>query len=177
MVHYTKYVRGSITRTEERELIEVDRLARGLRAHLESQRAQLAEGHIHGARSSVIQDLVAEHLVAERQFVSESTVLSGAAIQAKPRADFFGRLGEGRGIIVEVERGGTTTNNHDLKDVWKTHLAEDAHHLFLIVPEFNFRADGSQRERPYSAVVRRLAPFFGDPRREVDVLSAHIFGY
>jgi hypothetical protein len=33
------------------------------------------------------------------------------------------------------------------------------------------------RERPFPKVVRRMAAFFGDPRREVDVLSVHVFGY
>ena len=77
----------------------------------------------------------------------------------------------------EVERGGTTTNNHDLKDLWKAHVAPDAHHLFLIVPNNNWRADGTPREKPFPLVARRLGAFFGDQRREIDVLGVHIFGY
>ncbi len=80
-------------------------------------------------------------------------------------------------MLAEVERGGTTTNNHDLKDFWKTHIAPDAQHLFLIVPHANWNLAGGAREKPYVRVVRRLSAFFGDSRREVDVLSAHIFGY
>ncbi len=57
-----------------------------------------------------------------------------------------------------MERGVTTLNNHDLKDMLKAHIAPDAQHLFL-------------------RVCRRLGAFFGDPRREVDVLSLHVFGY
>jgi hypothetical protein len=79
--------------------------------------------------------------------------------------------------IAEVERGGTTNNNHALKDMWKAHLAPDAHHLFLIVPMINWKENGSPRERPFTRVASRIGAFFGDPRREVDVLSAHIFGY
>jgi len=30
---------------------------------------------------------------------------------------------------------------------------------------------------PFTRVVHRLAAFFGESRREVDVLSAHVFGY
>jgi hypothetical protein len=33
------------------------------------------------------------------------------------------------------------------------------------------------REHPYARVVGRLGSFFGDPRREIDVVSLHIFGY
>lgn len=80
-------------------------------------------------------------------------------------------------MIAEVERGGTTTNNHDLKDMWKAHLSPDSHHLFLIVPWNNWKADGSARERPFGIVSRRIGAFFGDSRREIDVLSAHIFAY
>ena len=86
-------------------------------------------------------------------------------------------LWPGRGVIAEVERGGTNTNNHDLKDLWKAHLSPDSHHLFLIVPWNNWKADGSARERPFQVVARRIGAFFGDPRREIDVLSAHIFAY
>lgn len=67
--------------------------------------------------------------------------------------------------------------NHDLKDFWKTHIAPDAQHLFLIVPHANWNLAGTAREKPFARVVRRLSAFFGDARREVDVLSAHIFGY
>ena len=80
-------------------------------------------------------------------------------------------------MLAEVERGGTTTNNHDLKDFWKAHIAPDAHHLFLIVPHSNWKRDGTGREKPFKHVCRRLRAFFGDPRREVDVVSVHIFGY
>lgn len=57
------------------------------------------------------------------------------------------------------------------------HIAADAHHLFLVVPMANWRADGAARERPFRRVSGRIAAFFGEPRREVDVLSAHVFGY
>jgi hypothetical protein len=48
---------------------------------------------------------------------------------------------------------------------------------FLVVPEELKNAAGLVRERPFPKVVRRVGAFFGDPRREVDVLSAHVFGY
>ena len=56
-------------------------------------------------------------------------------------------------------------------------MAPDAHHLFLIVPNSNWRADGTSREKPFPLVARRLGAFFGDARREVDVVSVHVFGY
>ena len=41
----------------------------------------------------------------------------------------------------------------------------------------NWKEDGAARERPFHRVSGRIGAFFGDPRREVDVLSAHVFGY
>ena len=41
----------------------------------------------------------------------------------------------------------------------------------------NWKENGAARERPFHRVPRRIAAFFGDPRREVDVLSARVFGY
>jgi hypothetical protein len=79
--------------------------------------------------------------------------------------------------IAEVVRGGTTTNNHDLKDLWKTHVAADAQHLFLVVPNANWNEAGTAREHPYARVLTRLGSFFGNPRREIDVVSLHVFGY
>jgi hypothetical protein len=46
-----------------------------------------------------------------------------------------------------------------------------------VVPNANWNAGGGAREKPFQRVSRRLAAFFGDARREVDVLSAHVFGY
>lgn len=99
----------------------------------------------------------------------------GFVTQARP--DFYFRPGDGRGVLAEVERRGTTTNNHDLKDIWKAHIANDAQHLFLVVPNANWAASGLPREKPFARVAKRLAAFFGDDRREIDVLSAHVFGY
>lgn len=95
----------------------------------------------------------------------------------RARPDFYYDLGNDRGILAEVERGGTTTNNHDLKDLWKAHVSPNTHHLFLIVPESNWRPDGSAREKPFPIVARRLGAFFGNPRREIDVVSLHVYGY
>ena len=102
---------------------------------------------------------------------------SSDSLVTHARPDFFYRLSDDRGILAEVERGGTTTNNHDLKDIWKAHVSPDAQHLFLIVPNANWNESGAARERPFPRVVLRLGAFFGDPRREIDVVSVHIFGY
>ena len=158
------------------ELKRVDGLAQELRLHLEASSDEIDAAHVYRAPSGAIQS-IASRLLREVLGFEEEIRLEDLAIAARPRPDFIFRLGESRGILAEVERGGTTTNNHDLKDFWKTHIARDAQHLFLIVPHSNWKESGAGREKPFKAVTRRLAAFFGDPRREVDVLSVHIFGY
>lgn len=177
MEGYRRHVKAVIPPSRAAELQIVDEIARRLQGHIEETREEIAALHVHGAMSGAIQKHVALLLREELGFGEEIvlTPQSGFVTQARP--DFVYRLASDRGIIAEVERGGTTTNNHDLKDVWKAHIAPDAHHLFLIVPYNNFKSDGSAREKPFQIVARRLGAFFGDPRREIDVLSAHVFAY
>ncbi|HVU72681.1 MAG TPA: hypothetical protein VHE83_06955 [Mycobacteriales bacterium] len=176
-IGYFRHVRSVPTADEAEELVVVDDLARQLRTHLEAASDEIDAVHVHGAGSSAVQTIVSRLLRDEVGFHEEQVMTRVDGWDSLNRPDFIYKLGPGRGILAEVERGGTTTNNHDLKDFWKTHLAPDAQHLFLIVPRANFSADGYARERPFALVKRRIGGFFGDPRREVDVLSAHVFGY
>ena len=155
----------------------VDSLADQLRMHLGASAESIDRVHIHGAASKSVQDIVASLLCDELGFVQEWVVDRQLGFTGRPRPDFYLPLDEGRGIIAEVERGGTITNNHDLKDLWKAHLAEAVQHLFLVVPQSNWREDGTPRDRPFATVSRRLQAFFGDERREIDLVSCHIFGY
>lgn len=159
------------------ELSDVDHLAERLVAHIAETRMELAALHVHGAPSKSIQDHFTKLLCDELGFGEEVVLTPQTGLVTHARPDFFFPIAEGRGILAEVERGGTTTNNHDLKDLWKAHVAPDAHHLFLIVPYNNWKADGSPRERPFRIVSRRLGAFFGEARREIDVLSVHVFAY
>lgn len=159
------------------ELGAVDDLAQQLLHNIEATTVGIGKLHVHGAKSKEIQDHFATLLRDELGFGEEVVLTPQTGFTTRARPDFFFRLGDDRGIIAEVERGGATTNNHDLKDLWKAHVSPDSHHLFLVVPINNWKADGSPRERPFHLVARRLGAFFGDPRREIDVLSAHVFGY
>lgn len=80
-------------------------------------------------------------------------------------------------MLAEVERGDAVNSNHDLKDLWKAHVAPDAQHLFLVVPNSNWTPEGSPRERPFRRVAHRLGAFFGEPRREIDLPNLHVLGY
>lgn len=174
---YARHVKANISPEQAVELAAVDSLADKLRAHIAATKEQITLLHVHGAPSKAIQDHFAKLLREDLGFGEEVVLTPQSGLVTQARPDFFFALNEGRGIIAEVERGGTTTNNHDLKDLWKAHVAPDAHHLFLMVPHNNWKADGSPRERPFRIVARRLGAFFGDPRREIDVLSVHVFAY
>ncbi|GHS88349.1 hypothetical protein AGMMS50218_12110 [Actinomycetota bacterium] len=162
---------------EALELRRVDALADELAAHLAVQSARIDLVHIHRAQSSAVQAIVADLLREQLGFRDEVILTPQSGFVTHARPDFIYSLGPSRGIIAEVERGGTTTNNHDLKDLWKTHIAADAQHLFLVVPNANWNEAGVAREHPYNRVLTRLGSFFGDPRREIDVVSLHVFGY
>jgi hypothetical protein len=176
-VEYARFVRSTIEPSETPELARVDSLAARLVAHLGTTADQIDAAHIHGAGSASIQSIVSMLLTAHLGFGEEVVLTPQDGLVTLARPDFFYRLDEGRGILAEVERGGTTTNNHDLKDIWKAHISPDSQHLFLVVPNANWNAAGLARERPFRRVISRLGSFFGDPRKEIDVVSLHVFGY
>jgi hypothetical protein len=176
-VGYRRFVRHELTSSDVADLVRVDELAAGLRLHLQESAAAIDLVHVHQAQSKAVQSIVAELLHAKLGFRQERVLEPEDGFVTLARPDFFFWLGPGRGVLAEVERGGTTTNNHDLKDLWKTHIAQEAQHLFLVVPHANWNGTGAAREHPFVRVCRRLGAFFGDPRREVDVVSLHVFGY
>ncbi len=162
---------------EQAELERVDALAQRLVDHLQADEETIARLHIHGAQSKAIQDRVGSVLELELGFSAELVLTPDAGLVTRARPDFYYPLAAGTGVIAEVERGGTTANNHDLKDLWKAHISINANHLFLVVPNELFNENGAVRERPFPKVARRMGAFFTSPRTAVDVLSVHIFGY
>jgi hypothetical protein len=58
-----------------------------------------------------------------------------------------------------------------------TRMRLDKKYTHALAERNNWKADGSPRERPFQIVARRLGAFFGDPRREIDILTAHVFAY
>jgi hypothetical protein len=175
-VGYARFVRSDVP-ADDPELERVDALAVELRTHLAASASDIDLAHVHGAQSSAIQSIVSRLLRDQLQFGEEVVLTPQDGLVTRARPDFFYRLGPDRGVLAEVERGGTTLNNHDLKDIWKAHVSPDAQHLFLIVPNANWGESGKPREHPFPRVTMRLQAFFGEPRREIDVVSAHIFGY
>lgn len=177
MSSYKFFERSTLDPESAAEIETVRRLAAALRHHLDEISAEIAKAHVNGAHSKAIQTLVGELLEDQLGFQQEVPFATDIGLSVRPRPDFVYPLSPERGIIAEIERGGTTTNNHDLKDIWKAHISPSTHHLFLVVPHHNWKTDGTPREKVFPTVVRRVGAFFGDPRREVDIASVHIFGY
>lgn len=116
-------------------------------------------------------------LELELGFRAELVLTADQGLVTRARPDFYYPMSPETGVIAEVERGGTTANNHDLKDLWKAHIAINVNHLFLVVPNELFNESGAVRERPFPKVVRRMGSFFTSQRTAVDVVSVHVFGY
>lgn len=176
-VEMRSFTRSTMGADELRETEAVGMLADHLRHELAAREAAINRAHVVGAQSKVIQAIVAEVLTDELGFGQEVVLTPQDGIVTRARPDFVYALSHGRGVVAEVERGGTVNNNHDLKDLWKAHIAEDIQHLFLVVPNSNWTGLGRAREKPYPRVLNRIGAFFGNPRREVDILSAHVYGY
>jgi hypothetical protein len=92
------------------------------------------------------------------------------------RPDYYLDLGNGCGILLEVERGKTTINNMDLLDFWKCHICEHANYLFLLVPQELRQNDLMAPRKEYITVCNRLKSFFiSGSYTNVD--AVFIFGY
>ena len=123
--------------------------------------------------SSKVQDVVIKK-AQELGFESEK---KGLFLELKSglRPDYFMGIGK-TGILVEVERGKTTTNNMDLLDFWKCHLCKDASHLFLLVPIELRHNNTDPPKKAFDYVKNRLKKFF-DPENKTNVRSLFLFGY
>lgn len=160
------------------EVQRVTDLAVRLLDHLNEPQAQLqiAAANQPGGSSALVQAVFARQ-AAELGFSSEKKGLF-AAYKSALRPDYYLPLPEFQtGIILEVERGKTTTNNMDLLDMWKCHLCETAHHLFLLVPLALQHNPIMSPKHEFAAVTKRLATFFEPPSNYVNVRTCWVFGY
>lgn len=127
------------------------------------------KAHVHNANSIDIQNIFlpkAEQL----GFISEKKGLFKDSTVSALRPDYFLKIDENTGIIMEVERGKTLANNMDLLDLWKCHICPEANFLFLVVP--NMR----QTRKVFMAVSKRMNTFFLE-QNFTNVDAVFIFGY
>ena len=107
-------------------------------------------------------------------FHSEKSGLFSDSI-AGLRPDYFLILDD-VGVILEVERGKTTTNNMDLLDFWKCHICGVASYLFLLVPRALQHNPTMTPKKEFRTVQRRLAQFF-EPGNYTNVRGLCLYGY
>lgn len=160
------------------EVARVTAIAEALLRHLNEPTAQL---QIHAANqpegSSALVQAVFARQAADLGFASEKKGLF-ASYKSALRPDYYLPLREfDTGIILEVERGKTTTNNMDLLDMWKCHLCETAHHLFLLVPQALQHNAVMSPKHEFEAVKKRLGTFFEPEENYVNVRTCFVFGF
>jgi hypothetical protein len=155
------------------DVCESRRLAETLRHALDTEevRGGIASIPPIGGTSHQVDEIVGPH-VERLGFSSQRRGLfAGYPVALRP--DWFRPIGQ-TGILLEVERGKTVTNNMDLLDLWKCHICREADHLFLVVPLLVQRRSGT--ESVYKRVVTRLGTFFASGN-ETNVRSLAVFGY
>jgi hypothetical protein len=111
----------------------------------------------------------------ELGFRSEAKGLFDDYATSALRPDYYCPIGE-TGIILEVERGQTTTNNNDLRNFWKCHICTQASYLFLFVPLALRHNEQSTPKNEYKRVNDRLEAFFR-PSNYTNVRGLVVFGY
>jgi len=159
--------------TASSELDEVRSLARDLHRAMDTAATATALAEIPpiGGTSHAV-DAIVTPIASHYGFLSQrADLFSGYPTRLRP--DWYRPLG-GSGILLEIERGKTITNNMDLLDLWKCHICREADHLFLVVPLRVTRTTGS--ENVYSRVVARMKTFVM-PENQVNVASIAVFGY
>ena len=128
---------------------------------------KIAKSNQHGSSSKNIQDILVDFL-KKLGFESEK---EGLFKYHNLRPDYYKKLDKG-GIIFEVERGKTITNNMDFYDLWKCHICEEANHLFLFVPR-----NVSHTKNIYESTFKRFKTFFKDKKNHINIDSIFLFGY
>lgn len=163
-----------LARAADRQPLELVRaLAEEFWSALDSEPIREALGAIAsvGGTTHQVDAVVRPHAETLGFSSQRATLFTGYPIALRP--DWYRPL-DGSGVLLEIERGKTVTNNMDLLDLWKWNICRHADHLFLIVPQVVRRTSGI--ERVYPRVVTRLPTFF-EPGNETNVQSVAIFGY
>lgn len=147
-----------------------------LLAHLRTPEADalMVAANLPNQSSAGVQATFAP-FAANLGFTSEAKGLFAGYDNKALRPDYYLDLGD-TGILMEVERGKTTTNNMDLLDMWKCHICVHADYLFLMVPQALRHNPTMTPKKEYAAVVKRLGAFF-KAGNHVNVRGLHVFGY
>src|SRR4029077_20351521 len=119
----------------EEEFGAVSQIALSLLSHIRLNEIadKIAAANIKGTSSCDVQACIRPHS-EKLGFQSEKQGLFSDYANGALRPDYYRSLSPGRGIILEIEKGKTLTNNMDILDLWKCHICNHAQYLFLMVP-------------------------------------------
>lgn len=134
---------------------------------------QLEKTHQLHAKSGEIQEIILAKTI-ELGFSSEKNGLFNNLSVKQLRPDYYHKIDNTSGIIMEVERGKTIANNMDLLDLWKCHICSNANFLFLVIP--NIRQTATGRNIIFETVERRMTTFF-ESENYTNVDGVFIIGY
>ncbi len=162
--------------TMNKDFVKSIEIFEKLVAYMKDDKVQRELRKIHqvGAKSSEIQKIILEKTI-ELGFSSEKKGLFENYSVKQLRPDYYLKLEECKGIILEVERGKTITNNMDLLDLWKCHICSKANYLFLIVPNIRQTHKGG-KTNTFEPVVKRMETFF-KTENYTNVDGVFIIGY
>jgi hypothetical protein len=154
---------------------EVEDIARKLLFCLNEDEVQhqLRDRHVFGASSASIQEVILKD-AASLGFQTEKKGLFADYEVAQLRPDYFMPVRD-TGILLEVERGKTITNNMDLLDLWKCHICIHARFLFLVVP-IERPSENKRKVQAFRDASRRISTFF-QKLNYVNVDAVFLFGY
>lgn len=134
---------------------------------------RLEKTHQLFAKSGQIQEIILTKTI-ELGFSSEKNGLFNNLSVKQLRPDYYLKIDNSAGIIMEVERGKTIANNMDLLDLWKCHICSNANFLFLVIP--NIRQTATGRNIIFETVERRMSTFFNS-KNYTNVDGVFIIGY
>ena len=130
-IKVSKFIKKKINKSELKEIFKISNIIEEYLNEKEvNQRIQ--NSNVKVTDSQVIQKII-EEIAIPLGFKDEKQGLFKKYKNSGLRPDFYKKIGK-NGILMEVERGKTTTNNMDLLDIYKCHICEEANHLFLFVP-------------------------------------------
>ena len=157
------------------DFAEVSALANKFRELLNNPQIEneIASVHCLGGLSTQIQAAVLPGAEA-LGFTSEKAGLFNDYAVSALRPDYYKKTRHS-GVLLEVERGKTISNNMDILDFWKCHICDNANYLFLLVPQMRHAKNG-RPTYPYKQVKDRLSTFF-IPKNYVNVEGVFLFGY
>ncbi|MDR1896988.1 MAG: hypothetical protein LBR10_09395 [Prevotellaceae bacterium] len=167
------------------EFISVEKVATELLTFLNQEeiRKLLAEKNKKGISSKAIEEIILPK-AKELGFENEKEGLFADYPSNGLRPDYYKKLGNTKGILMEVERGKTTINNMDMLDIWKCHICKEANYLLLIVPQLinakkskkSKKSKKNKKPTTFDNVVKRIQPFF-EKENYINIDAVFVFGY